>query len=462
MKKLFVFCVVFLSIGFADKGSCSCQSHKSPFVQVAKKATPGVVFIKIELDPQATGQYQDPFELFNEDFFKRFFGPDNNFQERPKAPQIARGTGFLVSKDGYVLTNNHVVQEAYKISVILNDGKEYDAELVGADLHTDLAVLKIDTTNAPYLNLGDSDALEVGEWVVAIGNPFELTASVTQGIVSAKGRQNLNISRLENFIQTDAAINPGNSGGPLLNLNGDVIGVNTAIVTRSGGYMGIGFAIPSNMAKNIMESLIENGTVARGFLGITPQDLTPDLREGFGLDEDTDGVIITQVEKGSPAEKADLKPGDLITQIDGKDVKTAAQLRNDIALMKPSQRVTLTVIRNKRTQHIRVILGAFKDTQTASLPALKKIGIDKVEELSQEAREQYGYVGKGVVVKSILPGSIAYKSNLRPGSIILAANNQKVKTPEELNEIVEKSLKDKKLLLLVRQGNVIKFINIKL
>jgi serine protease Do len=312
---------------------CSPLLISKSFTTVAKKAMPAVVFIKV----QSTNEEQaNPFQgfggdPFGDDLFQKFFGIPQ--QQQPKQ-QLSQGSGFLVSPDGYVMTNAHVIKGADKIAVVLNDGRELDATLVGSDPHTDIALVKIDGKNLPYVNLGDSDAMDIGEWVVAIGSPFQLEATLTVGVISAKGRQNLKITDLEDFIQTDAAINPGNSGGPLLNLNSEVIGINTAIVSRSGGYMGIGFAIPSNMAKNIMTQIINNGVVTRGFLGVCLQPVDKDIADAFGLDK-AEGALISDISKDSPADKAGLKQGDIILEYNGTTIKSLGGFRNDISLMSP-------------------------------------------------------------------------------------------------------------------------------
>ena len=332
-----------------DAAACECGAKlfAKAFSSVAKQASPAVVFVKVEINASDNQNFgvpegQSPTLPYNDEFLQRFFG----FQGKPQQPQpqIGQGSGFIVSADGYIMTNAHVVKGADKIEVTLNDGEVKIATLIGADPHTDVAIIKIDTKNSPYLKLGDSESLEVGEWVVAIGSPFQLQASVTKGIVSAKGRQGLNITDLEDFIQTDAAINPGNSGGPLLDLDSNVIGINTAIVSRSGGYMGIGFAIPSNMAKNVMDQIIKKGSVTRGFLGVSLQPVDKEIAAGFNLSK-VEGVLISGIEKGSPAEKAGLQQGDIILEYNDKPIKSLQTFRYDISLMNPESKVNLKIIR---------------------------------------------------------------------------------------------------------------------
>jgi len=273
-----------------------------------------------------------------------------------KFQQRGQGSGFIISKDGYILINNHVVGDADLIKVKLSDGREFKAKVIGTDPQSDVAVIKIDATNLPVLRLGDSDKLEVGEWVIAIGNPFGLSQTVTVGVVSAKGRSRIGINDYEDFIQTDAAINPGNSGGPLVNIHGEAVGMNTAIFSRSGGYMGIGFAIPINMAKAIKDQLLKKGKVTRGWLGVVIQDIDEELAKSFGL-EKTEGVLIAEVSEGSPAEKAGLKQGDIILRLNGKKVDDLGELRNKIALTAPGTKVKLEVLRENKRRTIQVTIG---------------------------------------------------------------------------------------------------------
>jgi serine protease Do len=355
--------------------------------------------------------FNDPFEQFNDEFFKRFFG-DRMPQRSPhKFRQTGQGSGFIISKDGYILTNNHVVGEADKIKVKLKDGREFDsAKVIGTDPDSEVALIKIEGDNFPILPLGDSDKVEIGDWVVAIGNPFGLVETVTVGVVSAVGRSKVGIAEYEDFIQTDAAINPGNSGGPLINLDGKAIGINTAIFSQSGGYMGIGFAIPINMARSIQEQLIKTGKVIRGFLGIYIQNMTPDLAESFGLNK-SEGVVVTEVSKDLPADKAGLKQGDIILEMDGKKMKTDAMLRNDVAMLSPGTKVKLLIYRDGKQQEKTVTIsgrpGSAEEKVEPTQQPKEQLGL-QVQNLTKELAEQFGYsLGEGVFVSQVTPGSEA-------------------------------------------------------
>jgi serine protease Do len=443
---------------------CSPAQISKAFTTVAKKATPAVVFIKIQSSSpdQEDSNYQNPYDFNGDDFFNRFFGsPSRGGQPQKPQPQLSQGSGFLVTANGYIMTNAHVVKGADKITAVLNDGRELDATLVGADAHTDIAIIKVEGNNFPYLKLGNSEAMDVGEWVIAIGSPFQLEASVTVGIVSAKGRQNLKITDFEDFIQTDAAINPGNSGGPLLNLDADVIGINTAIVSRSGGYMGIGFAIPSNLAKNIMTQIIDKGSVTRGFLGVSLQPIDKDIADAFNLPK-PEGALISEIIKDSPAEKAGLKQGDIIIEYNAIPVKSLQTFRNEISLMNPGTTVKLKVNRKGEILSIPVTLGTANSTMNTSSNMMQKLGME-VDPLSPELAKQLGYTQKeeGVVITKIKPGSLAAQAGLRPGFLIQAVNHKKVGNIDEFNEAVNNP-ENKRLLLLIRQGNMTRFYTIKM
>jgi len=439
------------------------------FKHVAKVVRPSVVNItsvkRIEPvgrpEPFGTPWFdQRPFgHFFGEDFFDRFFRqhlPERRFERR------GLGTGVIVRKDGYILTNNHVVRDADEVEVKLSTGKTRKAKVVGTDPKTDLAVLKIDANGLVAATLGDSARLQVGEWVLAVGNPFGLEQTVTAGIISATARANVGIAEYEDFIQTDAAINPGNSGGPLLNLKGEVIGINTAIITRSGGYQGIGFAVPINMAKSIMESLIKTGRVERGWLGVLIQNLDEDMAKSFKF-RGTDGVLIGDVTKNSPAAKAGLKSGDIIVEYDGKAVKDVNQLRNLVAATTPDKNVTLEIYRNGKKRTVPIKIGLL---ETAQAKAGKKAGSSElglsVETLTTELARKMGIEEtKGVVVTAVEPGSPAAMVGIRPNDVILSINGREVPDPRAFNAAVAKADLKSGLRMRVKTGGLTRFVFVK-
>ncbi len=445
---------------------CSPEQTSKAFTAVAKKATPAVVFIKVQSntpDQDESGYpygYQNPYDFNGDDFFNRFFGMPYRGQPQKPQPQLSQGSGFIVSADGYIMTNAHVVKGADKITAVLNDGRELDATLIGTDPQTDVAVIKIEGKDFSYLAFGDSEELDIGEWVVAIGSPFQLEASVTVGVVSAKGRQNLKITDFEDFIQTDAAINPGNSGGPLLSLKGEVIGINTAIVSRSGGYMGIGFAIPSNMAKNIMAQIIDKGSVTRGFLGVSLQPVDKDIADAFNLPK-PEGALISEVVKDSPADKAGLKQGDIIIEFNKQAVKSLQSFRNEVSLMSPGSTLNLKINRKGQIVNVPVQLGTSNNATLSSGSLSQKLGME-LDNLTPELSKQLGYTQReeGVVITKVKPGSAAATAGLRPGFLIQAVNHKKVSSLDEFNEALGQP-ENKRILLLVRQGNATKFYSIK-
>ena len=415
---------------------------ENDFRSLAKKAIPAVVSIKVKSEnkEKTSGFFQNKRnqeDFFGDDFFQRFFfGPDAN---TPQEPISGQASGFLVSPEGHIITNSHVVNEMTEIKVGLNDGREFPAKLIGQDPSTDIALIKIDANNLPYLNLGNSDDLEVGQWVAAIGNPLGLQASFTVGVVSAKGRNNLDIARIEDFIQTDAAINRGNSGGPLLNMNAEVVGVNTAIVTNmaTGGYMGIGFAIPSNIVKYDLDELLQNGTVARGFLGVTIQQIDQDLAAAFGLDK-IEGALVSDISKDSPAEKAGIRQGDVILKLNQQPVANTAGLRNAISLMKPGTRVILTVMRSdKNVVEIPLEVGNFPTAVAKAEIKDTKLGVE-VQNLTPELARSLNYHDdKGVVISRVSPGSLAAWAGFKKGGIILAINHQPTNTVDQFQKALE-------------------------
>ena len=437
----------------ADDGIATLRETSKAFTEVAKNAIPAVVSVRVEktITEQGSTYFYSPFD---DEFFERFFGPRYRPRVEPrKRQQVGQGSGFIISEDGYILTNNHVVGEADKIVVTLRDGKEHQAKLVGTDPGSDVALIKIDAEKLPTIELGDSDALEIGEWVIAVGSPFGLQATVTVGVVSAKSR-GVGITQYEDFIQTDAAINPGNSGGPLLNVDGKAVGINTAIFSQSGGYMGIGFAIPVNMAKSILNQLKETGKVTRGYLGIImhPEKISSDLAEAFGL-KSTNGVLITEVVPDSPAEKAGLERRDVIIKMNDQNVEDWQSFRNAIAMLKPGTRIDLTVVRDGKQKKATVEIGALDESELAMGGAssrVNKLGV-QVQELTEELAQRFGYGrAKGVIVTEVAQDSPADRAGITPGILIMSVNRRDVTTVEEFNKAVEEFGKTGKLVLLVR------------
>jgi serine protease Do len=451
-----------------ESGLSSLRETGKAFRSVAKDVSPAVVFIQVAKEVEQQ-EFTNPFgenSPFNDEFFRRYFqqpesSPDDNSQKQYTTGQ---GSGFLISDDGYIMTNNHVVGDADRVEVQLLDGREFDAEIIGSDPSTDVALIKIETNEKlPFLSLGDSDKLEVGDWVLAFGNPFGLSHTLTAGIVSAKGRSGIGLTDYENFIQTDAAINPGNSGGPLINLDGEVVGMNTAIFSQSGGYMGIGFAIPVNMAKNVRQQLVEYGSVTRGRLGVVIQDLTKELAESFEIDQ-RNGILVAQVLEDSPAAQAGLKQGDVILLLDGSEVNEVAQFRNKIALTKPGTEVELQVLRDGKKQKIEVVIGTMETVakvESAADSSLPELGI-RLQRLTEELAVQLDYQGQsGVLVAEVESGSVAAQVGLQRGDLIEEVNRKPVSDPDQVMDLIANS-KNSTLLLLVRQGDAIRYLALSL
>lgn len=417
------------------------------FSKVAKKSSPSVVMIKTEKEVAQFSQrgFNSPFQ---DDFFRRFFDlPRQPQQVIPpkKAPKrkevVGQGSGFIINKDGYILTNNHVIGDADGILVNLLDGREFEAELVGSDPQSDVAVIKIkgDPKNLPVAELGTSETVEVGEWVLALGNPFGLSHSVTAGIISAKGRNSVGITDYEDFIQTDAAINPGNSGGPLVNLEGKVIGINTAIYSRSGGYMGIGFAIPIDMVVKIKDQLINKGTVSRGFLGVFIQDLNSELSKSFDVKK---GVLISKVTKDSPAEKAGMEAGDVVIKFNEKEVVNAASFRNMVSMVDPGKSVKMLVDRRGEKITLTVKIGSLSEQISDSSGSY---GFSVTENDNEYKTDR-----NGVIVSSVKAGSAAESAGLKEGMVISEVNRMEVNSVEQFKHALNKN-KERVLLLIHSQ-----------
>jgi serine protease Do len=432
------------------------------FVALAKKLRPVVVNISTTQVSEGRGQQEfgNPFgedDPFN-DFWKRFFGGP-----LPRGPQRQRslGSGFIIDGDGSILTNNHVVENAQKIVVKLADEQEYEAKVVGRDSKTDIAVIKISAkTGLTAASLGDSDNLEVGEWVMAIGNPFGLDSTVTSGIVSAKGRH-IGQGPYDNFIQTDASINPGNSGGPLINLHGEVIGINTAIFSRSGGNIGIGFAIPINLVKELLPQLRGKGKVTRGYLGVLIQKVTPEIAESLGMDR-PHGALVANVSKDGPAEKAGVKVGDVIVEFDGKEVRDSGDLPIIVARTPVDRRVRMKVLRDKKELQLTVNVGELKDEEVvASAPEKGELGMT-VQRLTPQIAESLGLEKTdGVVVSAVDPGSTADEAGIRRGDVILEVDRKAIRSIDEYKKAIAGIRKGKGVLLLVRRGENTLFLALK-
>jgi serine protease Do len=443
MKILLILAFTFSIPGFA-------VGPVTDFTAVAKKAIPAVVSLKVKGTTKINGGLREQQNL--DDFWSQFF---NIPEMREREEQVSgQASGFIVSKDGYILTNSHVVDGMKEIKVILNDKREFTGKLVGQDPNTDIALVKIEANDLPFIELGNSDNIEVGQWVVAIGNPYGLQATLTVGVVSAKGRNDLDLTRVEDFIQTDAPINKGNSGGPLLNLDGQVVGINTAIVSGygSGGYLGIGFAVPSNIAKHDMEEIIANGTVSRGYLGVTLQPLDQDLAQAFGI-ENVQGALISDVAKDSPAFKAGLKQGDLILKYNNLPVTNIAGLRNAIALMSPGSMLNLSIRRqDKSTADIAIQIGDYPKDSAIAGSGGDYLGLE-VQSNSPD---------KGVVVMNVKPSSIAALAGFKKGLVITSVNQRPVNSADEYMAAVNSTEKGKPVLLLVRQGEFMRYVSLRI
>jgi Do/DeqQ family serine protease len=427
-----------------EKPAPELISTQEAFIEVSEKVTPAVVNISAARIASAR-EHAPPFE----DFFGDLFRQTPPLQRREQS----LGSGFILSEDGYILTNEHVVKGAAEIKVKLSDQRTYDGKVVGIDPRTDVAVLKIEAQEKlPTVVLGDSDTLKVGQWALAIGNPFGLDRTLTVGVISATGRANVGIEDYEDFIQTDASINPGNSGGPLLNIYGEVMGINTAIVASG---QGIGFAIPINLARLIADQLIEKGEVTRGWLGVSIQPLTPELADSFGLNI-VAGALVNQVLAGSPAEKAGIKRGDVLLTFDGKPVRGVRELQLLVASTPAGSKVELVVLRQGKRITLPVDIVAQQSPAT----------VTAVPDRAQEQRQAEGFgltvvptaEGKGVQVAAVDRAAAAAAAGVRPGDIILAINQQEVNDPAAFQQAVENARKMKNAVLLIRRGETVLFL----
>lgn len=454
---LVLFLTPLASVLAEEQSIATLRQMGKAFASIAEKASPAVVGIQatkvVSRGPSARGwPYGGPSNPFEDELYRYFFGPRRSPREReePEPRQVAQGSGFIISSDGYILTNNHMVGGAETVTVKLADGRKLTAEIVGTDPQTDVAVVKIDETELPYIELADSDALGVGEWVVAIGNPFGLSHTVTAGIVSAIGRNSIGVAAYEDFIQTDAAINFGNSGGPLLNLDGEAVGINTAII-GPGGNVGIGLAIPSNMAKDIYAQLKDTGEVVRGFLGVQGSDVEAGVGEYFGLEDDK-GVVIMEVVEDSPAAKAGVKQDDVVVELEGRPVADWNDFRNRVAMYKPGSKVRIGVIRDGKRKTLTAVLDKRPEGRLGSREGgnglQETLGMS-IQTLDEEMASRLGYEDlSGVVVTAVRPGSLAAEAGIQAGTLIMEVNRKAVRSVEEFNEAIEKAREGKKEALL--------------
>lgn len=426
------------------------------FSDIVKAVSPTVVNISTT---KTVRRRFSPFEHFFDSPFGDFFEP---FRRPRRWKEQSLGSGVIVSSDGYIITNSHVVDKADEIKVTLYDKREFKGKIVGTDPKTDIAVIKIPAENLPAIKWGDSDKLQVGEFVLAFGNPYGLSHTVTMGIVSALGRANVGVADYEDFIQTDAAINPGNSGGPLVNIKGELVGINTAIFSKTGGYQGIGFAVPSSIAKAIMPQLIKEGKVTRGWLGVTIQNVTPELAKEFGLKKST-GALVTDIFKGSPAEKAGLKRGDIILEINGKKVRNVEFLRNKIAQSKVGSTIRLKILRDEKTVFLEATITEFPEDMAEVALREPRDDLEEREnglagfsvmDLTSEIAKQLGLSKneRGVVILRVEPYSAAEEAGLKKGDVIQEINKKRVKNLKDFKAITSRIRNGDTMLLFINRG----------
>jgi serine protease Do len=443
----------------------SAVVEPSSYSPVVKRVAPAVV--KVQVTERARTVTADELPPFMQDpRFRQFFGGLERQLRQP--PSEGLGSGVVVSEDGYILTNNHVVNGADVITVSFNDGRELKAKVVGTDPQTDLAVIKVTAKDLPAVTFADSDTLEVGDRVLAVGNPFGIGQTVTSGMVGALGRASLGLD-YEDFIQTDAAINPGNSGGALVDLKGRLIGINTAILSRSGGFQGIGFAIPSNLARNVMEQLVANGEVVRGYLGVSVQDVTADLAAGFDL-KDKGGALIADVLAGSPADKSGLEPGDIVTEINGRPINDSRRLKLTVAGIAPGSTVPATILRDGETEKIELRVGnqpsdrrvAGANRNRSSRSAIEDEGTLNgvaVADLGPRARREFDIPSRlrGALITEVAPDSAAARAGLQPGEVITEINREPVASAEDAIKLTEET-SSKKTLVRVWNPRGIRYV----
>lgn len=442
-------------------GSVSLNDGLAPVVNAARD---GVVNIS---STRVTKAQMPPSHYFNDPFFDRFFGPGGGRQapKERELRQTALGSGVVVSPEGYILTNNHVVEGATELKVSFADKRQLTAKIIGTDRATDLAVIKVEGHGLPGVALGDSGKVRVGDFVLAVGNPFGLDNTITFGIVSAIGRGNLKITDYEDFIQTDAAINPGNSGGALVNMRGELIGINTAIFTQGmeRGNQGVGFAIPINMARQVMEQLLSQGKVVRGYLGLGPQDISHGLAEELGMPKDQQGALVGNVVSGTPADQAGIRRGDVITEFNGEKIANAERLRNLVAQVSPGTKVTLKLLREGKPLTVSAVLKERPDVDQPApqedLDSENPLSALDVEELTPATRRQLQLppTTNGVVISQVSPGSRAAEAGLQPGDVIQEVNREPISNLQDYRRVAARVGK-KRILLLVSQRGITRYV----
>ncbi|MBF0441305.1 MAG: Do family serine endopeptidase [Oligoflexales bacterium] len=460
------------AVSVTDENTVELEKISRGLNKIAKQAGKAIVLVSFKKpDENATVNLFDPFQFFfgpDNPFFDvpRGHGNENNMGKLPTPEIVGIGSGFIIDLDkGYILTNNHVVQDAKEINLKLSDGKNYKGKVLGSDPNTDIAVVQISDKSfnksaLASIALGDSDAIRPGNFVLALGAPFGLEASVTFGVVSAIKRGPLDIAKIGNFIQTDAAINPGNSGGPLLNIYGQVIGINTAIYSQSGGYAGIGMAVPSNLARVIAQELINNGKIERGYIGVQIMDLNEEIAKDLGIPEGTSGVLVSNVVKGGPAYKADIEPGDVIISVDGKNVVNSTDLVTTVGLVKPGSSIKLAIFRNGKQRTVNLKVESYSPDKEKMLTNEGNLFFGMIlETVNQTLARRFNFESKyGAVVIEIDRRGVAFKAGIRIGDVILSCNGNKIENSKDFDKYANGK---NRLLLRVERSRQYFFVIIK-
>ncbi|MFH1429528.1 MAG: DegQ family serine endoprotease [Candidatus Margulisiibacteriota bacterium] len=463
LRKTLIWILLFIFAAVIPSYCIDLKETQNQLAGIAKEVIPAVVNIStIKTIQKKQYYYNDPFsdetlrDYFGEEFFQYHYP-----QPQGNVKQHSLGSGVIVSPEGYILTNHHVVAGADEITVILNDQREFKGKIIGTDSKTDIAVIKIGTDNLPVIRIGDSDKIEVGHWAIAVGNPFGLSRTITLGIISAKGRANIGIVDYENFIQTDAAINPGNSGGALVNIEGELIGINTAIFSKNGGYQGVGFAIPINMAKQVMDALLGNGKVTRGWLGVIIQPITEDLRKQFNL-ENKQGVLIGDVSANGPADKAGVRRGDIVVMYDGKAISDVFQLRNAVASTPVGKVVKINVQRKRKSRIFKIKIGELPEKAVAQTKTQKDISQQlgmSVQEMNADLAHKFGYLGdSGVIVGEVQPDRPAQTAGINRGDLIKEVDRKTIRNMTDYENAMKDLKSGDNVLFLVRRGQYTQYV----